>query len=736
MINEIILENIATYKNIVRIQPKKLNFLYGNNGSGKTTISNLLGNYIVSDDSMVKSKSNREQILVYNKKFVQKMFKSDSSVPGVFTLGEDSVEMQNELEELRIEVVDKNKKIERKNEAISEYKRKESDERETFNEVCWKKQQDIGSRFPKALVGYRNKKTSFAEKCIDVFKSWDRKSKYILSDIETQYNIAYSNNLQLYPYLDYFNETDVENSEKSNLLKKIITGDLNSSFGDFIEHLSNSDWVQAGLVYLDNDQEKCPFCQQNIENNIKKELLNYFDETYEQDCNELDQFINDYKNFFDNIDEKLKDLIDGNNTFIDISYFDALYNEFHSIFLLNLEELQKKKKSPSVQIQIKTLLPQIKKINNCLESANKLIEKNNYTFEFQESEQSHCRDMLWEHIVSELEINISDRITKIKSREAAIEGITNKIEIIDRERQEIEERMKYIQQGITSVNPTANEINSILEKFDFKGFYLKENPDQVGTYIILREDGSLVGETLSEGEYNFITFLYFYCLVYGSSDSVATAREKIVVIDDPISSLDSNVLFIVSTLVKKIIKDCKENKFGIDQIFILTHNVYFHKEITFLSSRESFKKDEAYYGVVRKNDNISYVVEYDSNPIQTTYQLLWQDLITENLSSSTKFNTMRRILEYYFGVLGGINVEDCINSFEGTDKTVCRSLISCINDGSHYISDDFVISLDMDNITRYTNIFKDIFIKMGQEAHYNMMMKIETDKNDITYNMR
>lgn len=61
-----------------------------------------------------------------------------------------------------------------------------------------------------------------------------------------------------------------------------------------------------------------------------------------------------------------------------------------------------------------------------------------------------------------------------------------------------------------------------------------------------------------------------------------------VIIDDPISSLDSNVLFIVSTLVKNLINDCRNNKNGIQQIFNLTHNIYFHKEITFLGSRERF----------------------------------------------------------------------------------------------------------------------------------------------------
>ncbi len=56
---------------------------------------------------------------------------------------------------------------------------------------------------------------------------------------------------------------------------------------------------------------------------------------------------------------------------------------------------------------------------------------------------------------------------------------------------------------------------------------------------------------------------------------------RVVIIDDPISSLDSNVMFIVTTLVKDLVKDCRDGKRGIKQVFVLTHNVYFHKEATF-----------------------------------------------------------------------------------------------------------------------------------------------------------
>lgn len=56
--------------------------------------------------------------------------------------------------------------------------------------------------------------------------------------------------------------------------------------------------------------------------------------------------------------------------------------------------------------------------------------------------------------------------------------------------------------------------------------------------------------TLSEGEITFITFLYFLQLTKGSIDKDSISEDRILVIDDPVSSLDSNILFIVSSLLK------------------------------------------------------------------------------------------------------------------------------------------------------------------------------------------
>ena len=195
-------------------------------------------------------------------------------------------------------------------------------------------------------------------------------------------------------------------------------------------------------------------------------------------------------------------------------------------------------------------------------------------------------------------------------------------------------------------------------------------------------------------------------------------------LDDPICSLDSTVLYIVSSLVKGLIKDVREGNSDVEQIFILTHNVFFHKETAFIDRRTEVCND-IHFWIISKDNNISTIKAYErNNPIKTSYELLWEELKSNtNASLITTQNIMRRILENYFSILGKTKDDTIVDSFSTIEeKMICRSLLSWINDGSHTIPDDLYIDSYTDSIDRYKQIFKEVFFKMGHEAHYKMMM--------------
>jgi wobble nucleotide-excising tRNase len=294
----------------------------------------------------------------------------------------------------------------------------------------------------------------------------------------------------------------------------------------------------------------------------------------------------------------------------------------------------------------------------------------------------------------------------------------------------LDAEVKRLSKNVTSIQPTINEINRLLQSYGFTNFEIVPAGED-GFYQIQREDGSIAETTLSEGEITFITFLYYLQLAKGGITEDTVNEERILIIDDPISSLDSNVLFLVSSLIKEIIKEVKADTGNIKQIILLTHNVYFHKEVSFIDGRTK-SCNKTNYWILRKNDSSTDIQSFlMSNPIQSSYELLWQELKSEDVKSSiTIQNIMRRIIENYFKLLGKYDDDDLIQKFENKEeREICRSLICWINDGSHSINDDLYVELQDRTIENYKKVFKDIFLLTNHEGHYNMMMGISETFN-------
>lgn len=722
MINRIILEKVATYKEKIEFNPKRVNYLYGSNGSGKTTISNFIQNYKQYDKSKIEWENDEElETLVYNKRFINDNFNNCNSIKGIFTLGKDTKEAKELIEQAKIQQEENKVQIETLNKSLTQINKNVDSENNILKDICWSEKQIEEKTFKLALSGFIGSKDSFMKKCIlEIDNSSDIVS---IEKLEEKYKTIFKENMIKYENFEEIDFEEITKLESNKILQKVITGKQNIEIGKLIQKLNNSDWVKQGLEYVKNDNDPCPFCQRNLNKNLLDTISNFFDETYDNDCETLTNLKQQYESENHKIFLQLDKIINNNIEIINMDKLLTLVENLKTIYEYNITIINEKIIAPSKIITLKYMTDTYQEINNTIKEFNLKIEENNKILENIDDEKKKLISQIWKYIVNKLQTNINNYQRKIEGLEKGKNSIETKIKEYYKKNQDLEDQIRQKEAEVTSVTHTVNEINKILVSFDFSGFRLSEG-DEKGTYKIVRNDGSEVKETLSEGEYNFITFLYFYQLLQGSTETTGINKDKIVVIDDPISSLDSNVLFIVSTLVKNIIENCFENINGIKQVFILTHNVYFHKEVTY-RHRQGKRKDETYW-IVRKLNNQSYINEFEENPIKTTYELLWRELdnISE-VSNVSILNTLRRILEHYFSIIGGIDYEKYINDFDGEDKIIAKSLIAYINDGSHSIGDDFSISIGTDDIQKYLLVFEKIFDKSGHINHYNMMRRIE-----------
>ena len=724
MIQKINIHNIATYTNPVSICPLKINFCYGSNGSGKTALSNLLGqDSLPANCSVSWENGNKIPVLVYNKKFVEDNFVESKTINGIFTLGQDTKEAQEFIAQQRKEANDCAKLIEThtgsKDKLTKERDRLDSN----LEETCWAIQQKHGAKFTEALTGYRGSKKAFRDKCLQEYPNMDEKNPPALKDIEPLYSIAFGEAREAYSFYKEIDTTALLKNEEFSMLGKRISGSSETPVGKFIEFLQNSDWVKQGIGYAGKSEGKCPYCQQTLPVTVKQDIEAFFDETYEKECASVRDFQRQYEAFTNALLSQMKNISDNTVSLLDYELFKSEVEVLSAVIDANKKAIQDKTASPATTVIIDSIAPIVQRINTIIVGFNADIKRNNDIVQNQAQGKKHCQKLLWQYFTYDLRASIQQYQKDYNGKTSGMRALVDRIKEQSDKEQEHKRLIAEKEETLTSVAPTVNTINGILKRFGFDGFALAENPDEKGTYKIVRPDGSNAKKTLSEGEYNFITFLYFYHLVYGSQDKTGIATDKVVVIDDPISSLDSNVLFIISTLVRTLLKDCNDGNNGIKQIFILTHNVYFHKEVSFLGSRRKYPTTMTAYWVVKKTNNISNIIFHEENPIQTSYELLWAELKdVDTHQRVTVFNALRRILEYYFNVIGGMDYEKCINQFEGEDKIICKALISCINDGSHFISDDFVMCYETDTMENYLRIFELIFEKMEHGSHYRMMM--------------
>jgi wobble nucleotide-excising tRNase len=748
MIEKIEIKKVASYDltGIEIKDLKKVNFIYGANGCGKTTISNFLHNASDTkfENCTVNWKNTQElKTLVYNKEFRERNF-GKGKIGGVFTLGEATTEqiatINEKVEELKIIKTDGLKKRETLNTQIQKKEALENNFKDTSWTKIYKKYETV---FKEAFTGSLQKE-SFKNKLLSEFSS-NTKTLVTFDELTEKAKTIFGKVPQNIAPINTITFDRIIEIESNPIWKKIIVGKANVDIAKLIQKLNLNDWVNQGRNYVQEDNT-CPFCQQEtITDDFKKQIEDYFDETYLSDLNTIKTLKEEYNSLMNNFVNELNSLETNQKAFpetkLNIERFSAYLKTLISQNTTNGEYLNNKTKEPSRSIELVSLKEQLDLITELITNANAEITKHNNIVANFTTEKISLTQSIWKYIIEEFRTDIVKFNTDNNGLQTGNTALQSQLTAKLTEHNTLDLEIKNLSKNVTSIQPTINEINRLLKSYGFLSFKI-EPSSEVGFYQIQREDGTIAESTLSEGEITFITFLYYLQLAKGGSLVENVNDERILVIDDPISSLDSNVLFIVSTLIKDIIKSIKSDRGNIRQIILLTHNVYFHKEVSFIDGRTKFCSKTNFW-ILRKNDTFTKVQSFSmENPIKSSYELLWQELKNENVKSSiTVQNIMRRIIENYFKLLGKYGDDDLIQKFTTKEEQeICSSLISWINDGSHSINDDLFVELQDRTIENYKKVFKDIFILTNHEGHFNMMMGIsepiqsEEEISTVEYN--
>lgn len=730
MIKKITIKGVASYQGDPEIVDglTKFCFFYGANGSGKTTISRVVRSPNEYPTCAVDWENEVPlQTLVYNKDFTKETFSQAEGIPGVFTLGNANTEAVKQIEILEIE---KDKTIsfysillkqlngsDGKTGKSGELKKLEDD----FIEACWAQKTKYDNDFKKVFEGFRDSKVKFANQVKASFNNQDVLKAY--SELTDKYQSLFIDEPIEEQAIESIDTSEIKLLQTNSMLSQPVVGREDVDIAALIDKLQASDWVRAGYQnYYDADERICPFCQQRTSENLAKNLEDYFDKNYSQSIEILDSFLTIYETETDTILTRVKTIRKSNEKWIDVDNLRTLIQTLETTVSNNVLRINKKINEPSTIEDLEPIDVVITDINDLITGANNKIKSHNEIVANMKSERSQLKSQVWKFIVGDaLDPMIKQYKSNKSSLDKAIENISNSIRKAKENLNIVNQQLRTLRAKTTTTQTTKENINRILDSFGFKGFMLGIDTER-DMYKIIRPDNQDAQSSLSEGETSFLTFLYFYFLIKGTQHATGTIDDRVVVFDDPVSSLDNDVLFAVSSLIKKVISEASGGNSKTKQVIVLTHNAYFFRHLTYKMDKYNNNKNGVKYWLVRKGDSGSGLVLCQKNPVSCTYQLLWDEYKHNEDNYHILPNTMRRILESYFTLLGGEEIHKLPDRFEGYDKLVCESLLTWVNIESHSIFEDANHSITKDNIDGYKAVFKRIFEETKHIAHYEMMM--------------
>lgn len=723
MINKIVMSNINSYKERAELSADKSAVLiYGLNGTGKSTLSNYLCDIsnLKYKDCSVEGLSDDEEILVYNQQFVNENFYETDSIKGIFTLSKENKKVKQAIENANADMQKIGENIKVKNDELDNLIKKFNNSKKSAEEKVW----EIKTKYTggdRVLEYCLKDLKSSKSKLFNYIAAYARQEKKPEQDIETIKSEVKSlgeagNKLLQFELIDI----DVKDIENAPIFSKNIVGNKDSIVSELIDKLSNSDWVKSGLSYINLDNRNtpqiCPFCQsKTITTELVEGILGFFDETYEKDVNEVRDYVSNY----DNIYKSIQSLAWVRNEALveeDILKLQGAFKNLLSIMGKNLQLMKEKLLMPSQIIEIKKTDSTLKDLNEYIQFVNSKIQKYNDKIENKEENLEKLKQEFWKNMRWEYN-SLLDSIFDEKNKfEKECKEINEKIGILQLE---YEKRKSFIvseQKKTINIDEAIDNINGGLLELGVGDFRIVKATDEENVYKIVRGDDKInVFKTLSEGEKMLISFLYFIELCRGKKNVSETNNKKIVVIDDPITSMSHIYVFNIGRMIHK--EFLQSDKY--EQIFIMTHSLYFFYELTCMGKDDRDKLQKLVR--ISKDKNGSQFLDMHYQEIQNDYQAYWSIIKDSEQPSALIANCMRNIIEYFFNFVEKIELSNVFQK-PSLQSTKYQAFYRFINRESHSLGQN-IIDFKEFSYDDFKEAFRLVFVEAGYGNHYKKMMK-------------
>lgn len=721
----------------------KVNFIFASNGSGKTTISKALSRQPKDpvDRETWRVAPTDLPVRVFNEEYRSQVL--TEHVAGIFSIGENSKEIEERISELENQKAELNREID-----DSKYKIEGTDGRgqkvglrseiqETLINVS-EEIFDVYRNLPEAVSrlvfsGYRNSKVKLFEAAFQRYSDSNYSTNGESWAALNQRAIAVQGGGNSRPLLPRIMNVELVMNDDRDATTRPLTSQSNGKLSSLIDRLSNQDWVNKGRQYLARSEETCPFCQQELNPGFETMLAEYFSNEFDLAFEKLNRILRDAESKASRLENELKSLVDAVDADSEIDgavFFRAVSSVQKSVDLL-LAGLREKCERPTISVQLPDIAGAINELNELIAKENERINDYNQIVKNTREERNKLISDGWGLFLREP--SVSSKLKKYsgisKNKNQEISRLESSIFSKQAEVESVDKRISDLRLSYSNTSEVAIKINQLLSAVGFSRFRLGVVDQTKGSYRIIRKDGTPAFNSLSEGERSFICFAYFWESLFGSSTSGDVPEEVVAVIDDPISSLDSDVLFIVAQFIRDAAIDVIKDRTNLRQLIVLTHNTQFHREAAYSNDRESAHR--RYFRLVKNLDGFTSVKDDGGkSKIRGTYALLWDAVVEAARDESDSAlvhvgvcNVVRRIIEWYFKTVGDLKDYRRPSDLGVAEERVVATFHVWANAGSHTISDDVDQTIGVSETKRFLTLFQMYFDMQGHGAHFDMMIE-------------
>ncbi|GAA9430481.1 hypothetical protein HpHA285_13060 [Helicobacter pylori] len=569
---------------------KDYNVIFGNNGCGKTSLTRAFellisknkhiekyrtisttespsiefeckdGSYKIEPNSNIGVPSFKVEIYnsdflhnnaPFNSEFGLKKLDDDTIILEGSVLGEETKEI-NQLKDYRGKVEKRQKKIKDENNTETLMAKQES-EIKKYNEKIEKIRKEMTSN----TIQIKLDKIKINNIC-EVSKNHFKYQEDALTNLEKDFDELN----EAMKKFDDLKEMELSKDYQTikDKLKSLFSFDIDKEAGQVSEEIKNHiskvgrEFIEKGIELQKKMPDNAyPFCTQEITNNIIQAYTNYFNKSIEQFNQDSLEVSGALKRYLEQWDGAKKDVLQSFEKF----------KPFMEDFSKNKESLE------SGLGQIKVLLEKLQKEVDKKEGSNNKEKFQEIDKKLSENynEIQLCVDETRNILKQKKEQK--EKLEKLKTelKEARIKKAKHDSYDWQKSKEEVERKLSVL-------NCRHERLNRLLEKINkkLKGLYDQKRPDieTINNYlkalnlpkysldkdyrIVLNSDALENSEAkiiLSDGEKTTLAFAYFLArlkLFYKKED----LKNLVVVIDDPISSLDEQRIYNTTCLVAKI----------------------------------------------------------------------------------------------------------------------------------------------------------------------------------------